>query len=88
MHLLFKFLKEMDFMCMSGLPACIHVYHMHVWYLALLQKQQVLLTAEPFLRAPWGLLGSLLTYCPQMDQVGRGPKHLTLGLYLWQLWNR
>lgn len=38
--------------------------------------------------APWGLLGSSWTYCPQMDQVGTSPKHLTLGLYPWQLWNR
>lgn len=52
MHLLFKFSKKIYFMCMSGLPACIHVYHMHVWYLGLLQKQQVLLTAEPFLQPP------------------------------------
>lgn len=31
---------------------CIHTYDMHAWYLCLLQKQQVLLTAEPFLQPP------------------------------------
>lgn len=50
MYLLFKFLKKIYFMCMSGLPTCIHVYHMHAWYLGLLQKQQVLLSAEPSLQ--------------------------------------
>lgn len=39
-------------MCTSVLPTCMHVYHVHAWYLGLLQKQQVLLTAEPFLRSP------------------------------------